>query len=329
MGRHDSAADEGIPFVLSVHVEPDPDLDTGLHGPVAWTGFAALQDHLAILRPRLEAATTSPLAVWWLLRMDRQIESLCGSGDFIAHRFAGELDALVASGGNVGLHVHASRWNQDLGRWVLDTDDPQFWLEDARVGLDAFQSAYGSAPAGFNYTRGLTSDAIRRELADRGVLVDLSPQPGPRDSRHTHGSPALVNGSGGQSLCIAPGNLGLPYHGPAGVARRVRYGRGARWNLHAYRGQEPHRFWSQIATSLSEMPFPYATLALRTSAAGGWVDDRQRLLLEALIEHPLAPRLRFMGPTQFAGELCASGYGEFNGTRRPSRPVMPSNSPRP
>ena len=289
-----------IPLFFSVHLEPDPDLDVGQHGPVEWTGFGALQRHLRELATALTDATESALRIGWYLRMDRQVEMLCGSPDYTARIFAERLEpALDEIEHYTGLHVHASRWDGRRQRWTIDTCNEDVWFEELNVGLDAYTAARGEAPRRFNFTRSLTNDAIRSRLMSAGVRIDLSPEPSPRKHKTAaNWAPHVEHRGSGVPLWMIPANAGLPHSGSTMQrwARRARYGRHARWHLHPYREQSPTQFWDDIARSCAEAPFPYVVLALRTSAAGSWTDHRQRAVLDALIQHPFARHLAFADP---------------------------------
>jgi len=70
------ASHHGRPvFVLTVDVEPD---GRDEHPAGTWHGFVACAQMLERARPRLRELTGAAVAFNWFLRMDPQVEALCG-----------------------------------------------------------------------------------------------------------------------------------------------------------------------------------------------------------------------------------------------------------
>jgi hypothetical protein len=262
-------------------------------------------------RSALEDATESRLRVGWYLRMDPQIEAICGAPDHVAQLFGDEFVETASIGdGYLGLHVHATRWLEDEGSWVVDTN-PDACLRHLRVGLEAFEASMGTAPLRHRFTRGWTSAAMFGVLADAGVQVDLSPE-SPRVAylrRPRYGPYLAPSESKSSAPWVIPANLWTPsWSRSAGGAwargkRWLRRGAFARWHLTPFaRSLNPAEFWDQMARSVHEMPNPYVLLAFRNRPEGSWYEVRQRALLDALVDHPFARRLRFADPLDFVAE---------------------------
>jgi len=246
----------------------------------------------------LQRLTASPLSIGWYLRMDPQIEALCGTADHAANLVN---DVVRSENGDyLGLHVHATYWDEDAARWVSARDRPELWLEHLSVGLDAFAARMVGPPLRHRFSLGLMSDPMMALLGEAGVQVDLTPEPRPGPSTFVRVPRGAYQTTGRPPVTVPPGSsTRFPPGGPAWRhrARRVRWPF-ARWYVNPYGGQTPTAFWDEVARSVVNMARPYVSFGLRTNARGGWADLRQRALLEALVTHPLAGTLRFADPLE-------------------------------
>jgi hypothetical protein len=82
------------------------------------------------------------------------------------------------------------RWDPAAERWTADFADPQWTELCTKTGLDAFEEAFGRVCLVHRSGDRFLSAAMLSCLAARGVLVDLTVEPGNRPSRaleHTRG----------------------------------------------------------------------------------------------------------------------------------------------
>ena len=163
-----------IPAVLCIDVEPDERCPSW---PLErWPGFDALLQQVPRLRDRLEQATGRPVGLGWFLRMDPQIELAHGDAGWVAHHHRRDLESLLASGDELGLHPHSWRWVGE--RWVSDQADPGWVAHCALTSFDAYESAFGHRCRAYRYGDRFRSDDLTRLVVDRGIEVDLTPEPG-------------------------------------------------------------------------------------------------------------------------------------------------------
>jgi hypothetical protein len=196
-----SERDAAIPAVLCIDVEPDA-RETDRHSRDDWRGFEAMCDALDELRPRLERATGAPARFSWFLRMDPQIELSYGSADWGLRRYADRFERLRAAGDEIGLHVHAWRWDEATGSWLIDFADTE-WIEHCvRASAAAYESALGRRCRSFRFGDAFMSDAVAALLEELGIEFLLSVEPG------RVVAPAAVGGERGTGS--NPSHLGAP-----------------------------------------------------------------------------------------------------------------------
>ena len=109
-----------VPFILSIHVEPDERVVRQTNA--GWPGFTNLAAYVRSNRARLEDATGHPVRFNWCVRLDPQIEVAFGRPDWVLKRHDAVFDQLLSEGDAIGLHVHCWR---PVRRWFRQT-----WLAD-------------------------------------------------------------------------------------------------------------------------------------------------------------------------------------------------------
>ena len=172
MNRHPE-----VPVVLCIDVEPDPRTYDRANAP-RWDGFERLIEQIPAIRERLSAATGKPAAFTWSLRMDPQVAETWGSPAWVAETYEGPLADLMANGDELGLHIHAWRFDKRTTKWVADYQDPDWAKHCLTMGLDAFKTAFGHDPTSHRGGDHFLTGAMLAVLEARGVQVDLTVEPG-------------------------------------------------------------------------------------------------------------------------------------------------------
>jgi hypothetical protein len=166
-----------IPVVFCIDVEPD-EREIERDGTKKWKGFEATFKALQDFRPRLEAATGSPVNFSWFFRMDPQIEFVYGSSGWVAREYAEALRKLEETGDEFGLHTHAWRWDEKMGRWIIDHGDPQWVRHCLNMSFSAFQSAFGRSCLSFRFGDRWMNNETLDYLESLGVKYELTVEPG-------------------------------------------------------------------------------------------------------------------------------------------------------
>jgi len=308
-------ADDRIPVVLGVDAEPDSRYpDPG--DPEPWHGLEAMFAFMGRLRRRLVRATGEPAAFSWFLRMDRQIETVYGSAEWAARRYARQLELLREEGDEVGVHPHVVRLVD--GDWLIDHGNPDATRDVVGTSIQAYRSAFGDECRIHRAGDRMLSSEWLAMLERGGVEVDLTVEPGePGTDTLDHGvrwtgaipdysdaprepyrSTAVPGGGGGVAMIpltsarvprsdrrrLAPGAL------PPGRPFR---------QLVAWHCDDPREFWEVAAERLEEMDRPYLAFAFRSDIQAHEPEWRRfRAVFGALRRHPLRRRLAFVTPTE-------------------------------
>ncbi len=169
------------PVVICIDVEPDERLiDPKLREP--WTGFEATFEFFNKLRPRFQAATGQPVHFSWFLRMDSQIAHAYGTADWVVRQYASLIEGIRSAGDAIGLHIHAWRWEESRGNWVVDLD--QAWVDHCvRLGFESFQASMNETCDYFRFGDLWTNNATLALVEELGAQIDLTPEPGQRGCR--------------------------------------------------------------------------------------------------------------------------------------------------
>jgi hypothetical protein len=167
----------GTPVVFCVDIEPDPRV-IDRADPDSFAGFERLIGRLPQLRERLSEASGKPAAFTWFLRMDPQVAETWGSPTWPAETYGAVFSELTERGDELGLHTHTWRRDTQEDEWFADYKDP-IWADHClRMGLDAFETAFGrrctAHRGGDHYLNG----AMLPTLEAHGVKVELTVEPG-------------------------------------------------------------------------------------------------------------------------------------------------------
>ena len=166
-----------IPVVMCIDVEPDErQLDPGSQKD--WVGFEQTYEFFSKLRPRLEAATGSPVHFSWFLRMDPQIATTYGSASWVVTRYQPLIQEIKRAGDAIGLHTHTWRWNERLNKWTVDLANRQ-WIEFClRMGFDSFRKSLDQSCLYFRFGDRWMDNSALSLIEKLGARFDLTLEPG-------------------------------------------------------------------------------------------------------------------------------------------------------
>ena len=316
-----------IPVVLCIDVEPD-DFYIARGQPVPWRGFEAMHEFVSGFRSWAADATGSPACFSWFLRMDPQVGEVYGGADWAAKYYGPRLDDIQGFGDEIGLHVHAYRWDAGLDEWVLDHAN-QPWIERCvETGCAAFETAFGRTCRTFRFGDGWMNDETLRLLEDRGVRFDLTVETGRKGLPTWHVDKPFTG-----SLPDWTGVSLVPYHPSAEDLRKPdAAGRRRIWmipissdrhdgsaerpwsrlrRLFADRGKpyprcpvlnmnlEPEFVCGVMDRLLTSLKNPYLALVVRSDVPI-WPEQFRNFSrsLEHLASHPMARRMEFCTPAR-------------------------------
>lgn len=162
---------------MCIDVEPDERLiDPSVRKD--WSGFEVTYELLSKLRPRLEAATGSPVHFSWFFRMDPQIASTYGSASWAVTRYHSLIKGIKRSGDAIGLHTHPWRWNESLNKWIVDLAS-QDWINSClRMGFASFRESLKERCLYFRFGDHWMNNATLRLIEKLGARFDLTLEPG-------------------------------------------------------------------------------------------------------------------------------------------------------
>ena len=166
-----------IPVIICIDVEPDlRAIDPNAESD--WVGFEKTLEFFRELRPRLEQVTGSPAHFSWFVRMDPQIAHTYGFPAWPVTRYRRLFDYIAESGDEIGLHVHAWRWDTCSNRWIADMGD-QEWVEQCiRMSFEAFEQSLARSCRSFRFGDHWINDATLDLVEELGAWFDLTTEPG-------------------------------------------------------------------------------------------------------------------------------------------------------
>lgn len=166
-----------IPVIVCHDVEPVY-RQVRPEGGGDWEGVTETVEFFEALRGRVAETTGAPAHFNWFLRMDPQVERAYGSAGWAAERYGETLARLERAGDELGLHTHAWRWDEGLGRWVTDHGSRQ-WVEHCvRMSFEAYRKAFGRACVSFRFGDHWMNDEMMDLLESLGVRFELTVEPG-------------------------------------------------------------------------------------------------------------------------------------------------------
>ena len=322
-----------IPAFLSFDVEPDG-FQLPRHDPPAWAGYDVMFDFSEHLRARLVERSGVAPRFGWYFRTDPQIAEVYGRADHVLQAYPERVSHLMSKSDYFGVHAHAIRWSPQHKMWVHDFADREWLAHCTRFSLEAFAGWAGRPAERTRWGAGLLTNEIIAAMDDCGVKIDLTLEPvagwgltardvatsidtspmlgeytdcraAPREPYHpARDDFRISDGEGGRDLLMVPLST-APVISPKPLWRRVArvLKRGSNAGATDVQVLYPsvewpsaRAYWDLVAKQLRSMKRPYLSLAIRTDADDLKIAARVRRLFEALPDHPLATRLRFVDP---------------------------------
>jgi hypothetical protein len=163
-----------IPVVLLIDVEPD-DFFIDRDEKVPWTGFERALEIMADLRPRLAHKTGHDAHFTWLVRADAQVAETYHSSAWAFEYYRQALESLLAAHDEVGLHVHAYRWDTKRKRWIDDYGNQEWVNHCVHLGVHAFERVFRCPPSSFSMGMDWTNQATIQLVSELGIRYEFSP----------------------------------------------------------------------------------------------------------------------------------------------------------
>jgi len=319
-----------IPVLLLIDCEPDqrealPDR------ALPWTGFERFEQLLAQERPRLVRKTGGPAHFNWFWRMDPQIEATHGSLDWAVRAYARQIADARRAGDGIGLHTHATRWDAEAGRWIMDHGNLA-WIERClRRSFAAYRRAFGHGCSIFRFGDGWFDGALVPLLDELGARIDLTVEPGVaaraglvagerttgrlpdrRGAPQRPYHPALSDfrapdDTGQVRLWVLPVSTGALIKRPKWrhPVRLLRWSRSPKRHVLQFNLEIlPKRFPRVLDRALAAAGWSYVAICVRSDAGTSAERlDAVRQNLNAILRHPLAARFRFMNAEEALAAL--------------------------
>jgi hypothetical protein len=309
-----------IPIIACIDVEPD-EREIDSTAAKDWQGFEELTRFLGTFRPRLEQATRAPARFSWFLRMDPQIEHTYGLSWWVAKRYRDALATFESAGDEIGLHVHAWRWDQDAARWISDHGDQGWIAHCVHVALDGYHAAFGRPCRSFRYGDHFMNNETMNALEDLGIQFDLTLEPGVKaipgkpGELHTGSLPDYTNTptwpyqpsrtdfrkesqyrqGAPWAIPLSTGRRRLPFPGVERAASALGFAQVRPLNFALKRG----RFSQFMNDALARDEAPHLAPVVRTDVGVKPVEmARLQRNLESILSHPLVKRFRLVRPAE-------------------------------
>jgi hypothetical protein len=149
----------------------------------AWNSFKASADFFESLRAKLRVDETAAFS--WFVRADPQVAFDFGSTDYGFRVFKEHIKNWIQEGDEVGLHVHAWRHNPRADNWIEDRTDQDWVARCVTIGFEKFKERVGYAPRIFRFGNRWMNTPTMNLLRRLGVKVEMTLEPGYRDSPWT------------------------------------------------------------------------------------------------------------------------------------------------
>jgi hypothetical protein len=166
-----------LPLLFCFDVEPD-ERQIDLNARAPWRGFEATFDFFSQLRPRLKQTTGNPVHFNWFLRMDPQVERGYGSATWIVDNYRPLIAKLESRGDELGLHIHATRWNETARSWIADYGDKDWVNYCVESSFTAFEKGLNRGCRSVSFGDRWSSNETVALTEELGAAYFLSVEPG-------------------------------------------------------------------------------------------------------------------------------------------------------
>ena len=175
----------GVHVVISCDVDPDRErfldgVPPAAAGKLTWRG---VDEGIPALKESLRGLTDhegrEPVFTWFL-RVDDQVRQVEGSYAWFAGSRARLLEALTATGDELGWHPHFWRQEAPGGQWFQEIEDQPWQLDMLRGAHADYVKALGFAPRSVRMGWSYHTNETIAQLDALGIAVDLSGLPGYR-----------------------------------------------------------------------------------------------------------------------------------------------------
>jgi hypothetical protein len=325
MGEHATPTSTRVPVLVLIDVEPDG-FFIGRSENVPWSGFERATEVMADVRGVLAQRTGLDAHFTWLVRADQQVAETYGSAGWAFGHYRRAFETLLAEQDEIGLHVHAYRWEARAGNWIEDYGNQDWIKRCIHAGVGAFEQHFGRPPAAFSTGMDWTNQATIQLVRELNVRYEFStilrkesqPFP-PRDTysgvapdcsqipeRPYHPSPddfCSAAPKGGNGIWLFPQSSRVARIFPSwkrGLWDLVHLRPVApRWTRKFFLQDNPARLQPAIDEMLRSLERPYLTLAVRTHEfCRADTTATVRRNLEGALDHPDAGRFVFTRPDE-------------------------------
>jgi hypothetical protein len=305
-----------IPVALAIDVEPDP-REAEMDRPGDWLGFSETHAHLMKLRTDLARATGAAVHFAWYLRMDPQVEHVYGTASWVADRYPDLIQQIVDAGDELGLHVHAFRWDDGLGRWISDYGNESWVDHCVATSFRAFEKSFGRKAESFRFGDRFMSNRVMQLLEDAGVKYDLTQEPGklPKEKLnekelHTGMLPDYrptprrpFHPSRLDFRRQEPANGRPLWEVPLGTGANL-YASGPDSDSCALNLASPSEMFRSVMEELLQQPSPYLSMVARTNSTIDPIFRKEwDKTIDYILSHPRLPSFRFVTPENLVQRL--------------------------
>ncbi len=165
-----------IPVHFATDLEPDlatPSIDTA-----TFDNAGVSLREIQAMRHMMEDATGAKVNFGWYVRMDRQVETLFGSGDAIAARYADLLETAALAGDEIGLHIHSIEQTRD--GWRAHYGDPDVIDDIIEHSVEGYFKFFGKPCRSVRMGDIWTNTRCVQKLNEIGIEYDLTAESGMR-----------------------------------------------------------------------------------------------------------------------------------------------------
>ncbi|HYE75370.1 MAG TPA: hypothetical protein VEF04_18645, partial [Blastocatellia bacterium] len=168
-------------FIFCIDVEPHH--RTPAKGARSeWDSFEDAFQLFEEWRGLLAQATKQPVNFNWFLRLDPQIEQIFGSVAWVVDNYREIFNRILAAGDEIGIHLHAYRWDSINQVWFSDFADSN-WIEHCiQTSVRAYRDVFRCSASAFRFGDRWMSNQTIESLEKAGIKYDLTLEPGTKST---------------------------------------------------------------------------------------------------------------------------------------------------